>query len=44
MRVAGFEVGEHTPLFLIAGPCAIESDRIWKPILKNSDTSRSGDE
>ena len=26
MRVAGFEVGEHTPLFLIAGPCAIESE------------------
>jgi 2-dehydro-3-deoxyphosphooctonate aldolase (KDO 8-P synthase) len=26
MRLAGFEVGEHTPLFLIAGPCAIESE------------------
>ncbi len=26
MRLAGFEVGEHEPLFLIAGPCAIESE------------------
>jgi 2-dehydro-3-deoxyphosphooctonate aldolase (KDO 8-P synthase) len=26
MRLAGFEVGEHQPLFLIAGPCVIESE------------------
>jgi 2-dehydro-3-deoxyphosphooctonate aldolase (KDO 8-P synthase) len=28
MRLAGFEVGLHTPLFLIAGPCVIESEAL----------------
>jgi len=28
MRLAGFEVGQHAPLFLIAGPCAIESEEV----------------
>ena len=28
MKLAGFEVGPQTPLFLIAGPCAIESERV----------------
>ncbi len=26
MRLTGFEVGNHLPLFLIAGPCVIESE------------------
>jgi 2-dehydro-3-deoxyphosphooctonate aldolase (KDO 8-P synthase) len=25
MKLCGFEVGLHQPLFLIAGPCVIES-------------------
>jgi len=28
MKLAGFEVGPQTPLFLIAGPCAIESEQV----------------
>ena len=28
MRLAGFEVGPQTPLFLIAGPCVIESEAL----------------
>jgi len=28
MRLAGFEVGSKTPLFLIAGPCVIESEEL----------------
>jgi 2-dehydro-3-deoxyphosphooctonate aldolase (KDO 8-P synthase) len=28
MRLAGFEVGERAPLFLIAGPCVIENDEL----------------
>jgi 2-dehydro-3-deoxyphosphooctonate aldolase (KDO 8-P synthase) len=28
MRLGGFEVGVKTPLFLIAGPCAIESEAV----------------
>jgi 2-dehydro-3-deoxyphosphooctonate aldolase (KDO 8-P synthase) len=28
MRLAGFEVGLNAPLFLIAGPCAIESEAL----------------
>jgi 2-dehydro-3-deoxyphosphooctonate aldolase (KDO 8-P synthase) len=28
MRLAGFEVGSQTPLFLIAGPCVIESEAL----------------
>lgn len=28
MRLAGFEVGLRTPLFLIAGPCVIESEAL----------------
>jgi 2-dehydro-3-deoxyphosphooctonate aldolase (KDO 8-P synthase) len=28
MRLAGFEVGSTTPLFLIAGPCVIESEAL----------------
>ena len=28
MRLAGFEVGSKTPLFLIAGPCVIESEAL----------------
>jgi 2-dehydro-3-deoxyphosphooctonate aldolase (KDO 8-P synthase) len=28
MRLAGFEVGPQTPLFLIAGPCVIESEDV----------------
>jgi 2-dehydro-3-deoxyphosphooctonate aldolase (KDO 8-P synthase) len=28
MRLAGFEVGAKTPLFLIAGPCVIESESL----------------
>jgi 2-dehydro-3-deoxyphosphooctonate aldolase (KDO 8-P synthase) len=28
MRLAGFEAGEHAPLFLIAGPCVIEDDEL----------------
>ncbi len=28
MRLAGFEVGHQTPLFLIAGPCVIESEAL----------------
>jgi 2-dehydro-3-deoxyphosphooctonate aldolase (KDO 8-P synthase) len=28
MRLAGFEVGLQTPLFLIAGPCVIESEAL----------------
>ena len=28
MRLAGFEVGDQTPLFLIAGPCVIESEAL----------------
>jgi len=28
MRLAGFEVGAKTPLFLIAGPCVIESEEL----------------
>ena len=28
MRLAGFEVGAKTPLFLIAGPCVIESEAL----------------
>jgi 2-dehydro-3-deoxyphosphooctonate aldolase (KDO 8-P synthase) len=28
MRLAGFEVGPQTPLFLIAGPCVIESEGV----------------
>ena len=28
MRLAGFEVGSKTPLFLIAGPCVIESESL----------------
>jgi 2-dehydro-3-deoxyphosphooctonate aldolase (KDO 8-P synthase) len=28
MRLAGFEVGPQTPLFLIAGPCVIESEEL----------------
>jgi 2-dehydro-3-deoxyphosphooctonate aldolase (KDO 8-P synthase) len=28
MRLAGFEVGAQTPLFLIAGPCVIESEAL----------------
>jgi 3-deoxy-D-manno-octulosonic acid (KDO) 8-phosphate synthase len=28
MRLAGFEVGPQTPLFLIAGPRVIESEQL----------------
>lgn len=28
MRLAGFDVGQQAPLFLIAGPCAIESEEV----------------
>ncbi len=28
MNIAGIEVGPHTPLFLIAGPCVLESESI----------------
>jgi len=28
MRLAGAEVGQHAPLFLIAGPCVIESEAL----------------
>jgi len=28
MRLAGFDVGSQTPLFLIAGPCVIESEAL----------------
>ena len=28
MKLAGFEVGPQTPLFLIAGPCVIESEEL----------------
>jgi 2-dehydro-3-deoxyphosphooctonate aldolase (KDO 8-P synthase) len=28
MRLAGFEIGAQTPLFLIAGPCVIESEKV----------------
>lgn len=28
MRLCGFEVGIHSPLFLIAGPCVIESESL----------------
>ena len=28
MRLAGFEVGVKSPLFLIAGPCVIESEAL----------------
>jgi 2-dehydro-3-deoxyphosphooctonate aldolase (KDO 8-P synthase) len=28
MRLAGFEIGAQTPLFLIAGPCVIESEAL----------------
>ena len=28
MRLAGFDVGDQTPLFLIAGPCVIESEAL----------------
>jgi 2-dehydro-3-deoxyphosphooctonate aldolase (KDO 8-P synthase) len=28
MKLAGFEVGAQTPLFLIAGPCVIESEAL----------------
>jgi 2-dehydro-3-deoxyphosphooctonate aldolase (KDO 8-P synthase) len=28
MRLAGFDVGDQTPLFLIAGPCVIESETL----------------
>jgi 2-dehydro-3-deoxyphosphooctonate aldolase (KDO 8-P synthase) len=28
MRLAGFDVGDQTPLFLIAGPCVIESEAV----------------
>jgi 2-dehydro-3-deoxyphosphooctonate aldolase (KDO 8-P synthase) len=28
MRLAGFDVGSDTPLFLIAGPCVIESEEL----------------
>lgn len=28
MNLCGFEVGGHTPLFLIAGPCVIESETL----------------
>ena len=28
MRLAGFEVGNRSPLFLIAGPCVIESEEL----------------
>ena len=28
MRLAGFEVGANKPLFLIAGPCVIESEAL----------------
>jgi 2-dehydro-3-deoxyphosphooctonate aldolase (KDO 8-P synthase) len=27
MKLAGFDVDDHSPLFLIAGPCAIESEQ-----------------
>lgn len=28
MKLAGFEVGAHRPLFLIAGPCVVESETL----------------
>ena len=28
MRLAGFEVGSSAPLFLIAGPCVIDSESL----------------
>ncbi|MBE7419091.1 MAG: 3-deoxy-8-phosphooctulonate synthase [Ideonella sp.] len=28
MKLAGFEVGLHRPLFLIAGPCVVESEQL----------------
>ncbi|MEI8298052.1 MAG: 3-deoxy-8-phosphooctulonate synthase [Pseudomonadota bacterium] len=28
MRLLGFEVGPHSPLFLIAGPCVVESETL----------------
>ena len=28
MKLCGFEVGLNQPLFLIAGPCAIESEQL----------------
>ena len=32
MQLCGFEVGIDRPFFLIAGPCAIESERWpWTP-------------
>ena len=32
MRLAGAEVGNHRPLFLIAGPCVIESASLVEEI------------
>ena len=28
MNLCGFEVGLHRPIFLIAGPCVIESEQL----------------
>ena len=28
MKLCGFEVGLHRPIFLIAGPCVIESEQL----------------
>ena len=28
MKLCGFEIGEQRPLFLIAGPCVIESEQL----------------
>ncbi len=30
MKLCGFEVGLDHPLFLIAGPCVIESAASWR--------------
>ena len=32
MRLAGFEVGLDRPLFLIAGPCVIESEALVQEV------------
>jgi 2-dehydro-3-deoxyphosphooctonate aldolase (KDO 8-P synthase) len=32
MRLAGFEVGIDRPLFLIAGPCVIESEALVQEV------------
>ena len=38
MRLAGFEVGSKTPLFLIAGPCVIESEALVMSTAERSKT------